>query len=267
MELYHLALQLWVGFSNGDVVITIHCEKLNMYQLIKRIFDIILSLTAIICLCWLLFPIIIILLCTGEHYIFYKQMRVGNGGKMFAVLKFATMLKDSPNIGDGLVTTRNDPRVLPVGKFLRKTKLNELPQLFNILLGSMSIVGPRPMVQPDYDAYTEEAKQCYNAMTPGLSGIGSIVFRDEEYFISKAKEPMKFLRNIIQPFKGELEIWYYRNRSLWVDAKIIFLTVWTVIFPNSGLVYKTFPTLPRKDFNNEVELFNKEFNSPSPSQL
>ena len=238
-----------------------------MYQFIKRIFDIILSLIAIICLSWLLIPIIIILLCTGEHYIFYKQMRVGKGGNMFAVLKFATMLKDSPNIGAGLVTTRNDPRVLPVGKFLRKTKLNELPQLFNILLGSMSIIGPRPMVQPDYDAYTEEAKQCYNAMAPGLSGIGSIVFRDEEYFISKAKEPMRFLRDIIQPFKGELEIWYFQNRNLWVDIKIIFLTVWTILFPNSGLVYKTFPTLPQKDFNDEVELFNEKFNSTIHSQL
>lgn len=227
-----------------------------MYHYIKRIFDIVSSLIAILCLSWLLIPIIIILVCTGEHEIFYKQMRVGRDGKLFGVLKFATMLKDSPNIGTGLVTTRNDPRVLPFGKFLRKTKLNELPQLFNILLGSMSIVGPRPMVQPDYDAYSEEAQQCYNDMTPGLSGIGSIVFRDEEYYISKANEPMAFLRNIIQPFKGDLEIWYHKNRNLWVDAKIIFLTVWAVLFPNSELVYKAFPTLPRKDFNKEVEEFN-----------
>lgn len=229
-----------------------------MYKTIKRIFDIFMSVIAIICLSWLLIPIMIILLCTGEHYIFYKQMRVGKDGKLFAVLKFATMLKDSPNIGTGLVTTRNDPRVLPFGKFLRKTKLNELPQLFNILLGSMSIVGPRPMVQPDYDAYSDEAKRCYNALTPGLSGIGSIVFRDEELHISQAKDPMAFLRQRIQPFKGELEIWYYQNRSLWVDTKIIFLTVWAILFPKSGLVYKAFPTLPRKDFDKEVEEFNRE---------
>lgn len=228
-----------------------------MYQITKRLFDILMSLIAILCLSWLLIPIIIILLCTGEHYIFYKQMRVGRGGKLFGVLKFATMLKDSPNIGTGLVTTRNDPRVFPFGRFLRKTKLNEVPQLFNVLGGSMSIVGPRPMVQPDYDAYSEEAKQCYNDITPGLSGIGSIVFRDEEYYISLAKDPMGFLRNIIQPFKGELEIWYHQNRSLWVDFLIIFLTVWVVLFPKSELVYKIFPTLPRKDFEKAVEEFNK----------
>ena len=229
-----------------------------MYLFIKRLFDIVASLIAIICLSWLLIPIMIILACTGEHEIFYKQMRVGKGGNMFGVLKFATMLKDSPNIGAGLVTTRDDPRVLPFGKFLRKTKLNELPQLFNVLLGSMSVVGPRPMVKPDYDAYTEEAQQCYNQMTPGLSGIGSIVFRDEEYYISKAKDPMAFLRQIIQPFKGQLEIWYFRNRTLWVDCKIIFLTVWVILFPKSELPYKAFPTLPRKDFDKEVEMFGKE---------
>lgn len=228
-----------------------------MYLIIKRSFDILMSLIAILCLSWLLIPIILILLCTGEHEVFYRQQRVGRGGKLFGVLKFATMLKNSEKIGTGLVTTRNDPRVLPFGKFLRKTKLNELPQLFNILGGSMSVVGPRPMVQPDYDAYSAEAKECYNSMTPGLSGIGSIVFRDEEYYISQAKDPMVFLRSVIQPFKGDLEVWYHQNRNFWVDFLIIFLTAWVVLFPKSELVYKTFPTLPRKDFEKAVEEFNQ----------
>lgn len=228
-----------------------------MYLIIKRSFDILMSLIAILCLSWLLIPIILILLCTGEHEVFYRQQRVGRGGKLFGVLKFATMLKNSEKIGTGLVTTRNDPRVLPFGKFLRKTKLNELPQLFNILGGSMSVVGPRPMVQPDYDAYSDEAKECYNNMTPGLSGIGSIVFRDEEYYISQAKDPMAFLRSVIQPFKGDLEVWYHQNRNLWVDFLIIFLTAWVVLFPKSELVYRVFPTLPQKDFNRAVEEFNQ----------
>lgn len=228
-----------------------------MYLIIKRTFDILMSLIAILCLSWLLIPIILILLCTGEHEVFYRQQRVGRGGKLFGVLKFATMLKNSEKIGTGLVTTRNDPRVLPFGKFLRKTKLNELPQLFNIVGGSMSVVGPRPMVQPDYDAYSEEAKQCYNDITPGLSGIGSIVFRDEEYYISQAKDPMVFLRSVIQPFKGDLEVWYHQNRNLWVDFLIIFLTAWVVLFPKSELVYRVFPTLPKKDFNRAVEEFNQ----------
>ena len=228
-----------------------------MYLIIKRSFDILMSLIAILCLSWLLIPIILILLCTGEHEVFYRQQRIGRGGKLFGVLKFATMLKNSEKIGTGFVTTRNDPRVLPFGKFLRKTKLNELPQLFNIVGGSMSVVGPRPMVQPHYDAYSDKAKECYNNMTPGLTGIGSIVFRDEEYYISKAKDPMVFLRSVIQPFKGDLEVWYHQNRNLWVDFLIIFLTAWVVLFPKSELVYKVFPTLPQKDFNRAVEEFNQ----------
>lgn len=227
-----------------------------MYKIIKRLFDILLSLIAILCLSWLLIPIMIILLCTGEHEIFYKQTRIGKGGKPFGVLKFATMLKNSPNMGMGTVTTRDDPRVLPVGKFLRKTKLNELPQLFNILLGSMSIIGPRPMVQRGYEAYNEEVKRCYNAMTPGLSGAGSVIFRDEEYYVSKSTDPVGFMRDVIQPFKGNLEVWYYNHRSLWVDFMLIFLTVWVVLFPKSELMYKVFPTLPRKDFDKAVEEFN-----------
>lgn len=228
-----------------------------MYKLLKRLFDILMSLMAIICLSWLLIPIMIILLCTGEHEIFYKQTRIGKGGKTFGVLKFATMLKNSPNMGTGTVTTRNDPRVLPFGGFLRKTKLNELPQLFNILFGSMSIIGPRPMVQRGYDAYSDEAKRCYNAMTPGLSGIGSVVFRDEEYYISKAVDPVGFMRDVIQPFKGNLEGWYYNHRNCWVDLLLIFLTVWVVLFPKSALMYKVFPDLPRTNFDEEVEQYNK----------
>lgn len=228
-----------------------------MYKLLKRLFDILMSLVAIICLSWLLIPIMIILLCTGEHEIFYKQTRIGKGGKTFGVLKFATMLKNSPNMGTGTVTTRNDPRVLPFGGFLRKTKLNELPQLFNILFGSMSIIGPRPMVQRGYDAYSDEAKRCYNAMTPGLSGIGSVVFRDEEYYISKAVDPVGFMRDVIQPFKGNLEVWYYNHRNCWVDLLLIFLTVWVVLFPKSALMYKVFPDLPRTNFDEEVEQYNK----------
>ena len=113
----------------------------------KRFFDIVLSGLAILCLSPLLIPVVIILKLTGEHYIFYTQERIGLGGKPFGLLKFATMLKNSPNMGAGDITTHNDPRVLPFGRILRKTKINELPQLFNIFLGDMSIIGPRPLTE------------------------------------------------------------------------------------------------------------------------
>lgn len=227
-----------------------------MYRIIKRLFDFVMALLALTVLSPLLIPVIIGLLLTGEHYVFYFQERIGKGGKPFDIWKFATMLKNSPNIGTGTVTTRNDPRVLPMGKFLRKTKINELPQLINILIGNMSIIGPRPLVKKTYDLYAEDVKECISKVTPGLSGIGSVIFRDEEYYVSKAKDPVKFACQYIQPQKGELEKWYYHNRSLYVDFMIIFLTCWVIVFPKSDLVYKVFKTLPRLDLEKDVETFN-----------
>ncbi len=227
-----------------------------MYKIIKRLFDFVMALLALTVLSPLLIPVIIGLLLTGEHYVFYFQERIGKGGKPFDIWKFATMLKNSPNIGTGTVTTRNDPRVLPMGKFLRKTKINELPQLINILIGNMSIIGPRPLVKKTYEAYAEDVKECISKVTPGLSGIGSVIFRDEEYYVSKAKDPVEFARQYIQPQKGELEKWYYHNRSLYVDFMIIFLTCWVIVFPKSDLVYKVFKTLPRLDLEKDVETFN-----------
>jgi len=229
-----------------------------MYRVIKRLCDFLLSLVAIVCLLWLLIPIVIILLLTGEHYVFYFQERIGIGGKPFRVWKFATMLKNSPNIGTGTITVRNDPRVLPFGSFLRKTKLNELPQLINILIGNMSIIGPRPMVRKGFETYNEEVREVILKIKPGLSGIGSVVFRDEEYYISLANNPVGFANEVIHPHKGNLEIWYYKNQSLYVDFMIIFLTIWVILFPKSDLIYKIFPTLPRKDFMEEVNKYNKK---------
>src|SRR5690606_32749746 len=127
-----------------------------MYTLIKRLFDFIVSLLAIIVLLPFMIPIIILLLLTGEHEVFYKQKRVGYHNKPFLIWKFATMLKASPGMGTGEITLRNDPRLLPMGKFLRMSKINELPQLINILIGEMSIVGPRPLMQVSFDQYSAE---------------------------------------------------------------------------------------------------------------
>ena len=205
---------------------------------------ILLSFIALIILSPILIPVCIILLFTGEHEIFYFQERIGRGGKPFNVWKFATMLKNSPNIGTGTITVRNDPRVLPVGHFLRKTKINELPQLINILKGDMSIIGPRPMVRKGYDSYPEDVRKCIDKLRPGLSGIGSVVFRDEEYYISQTVDPIRYYNEKIQPVKGELEKWYFHHQSFYVDCMIIFLTCWVILFPKSNLVYRIFKNLP-----------------------
>jgi lipopolysaccharide/colanic/teichoic acid biosynthesis glycosyltransferase len=157
------------------------------------------------------------------------------------------MLKDSPNIGMGVYTVRGDPRILPVGRILRKTKINELPQILNILFGDMSIVGPRPLVPSQFDLYADDAKMAIKSLKPGLTGVGSIVFRDEEDIVSKSSlTPQDCYKKIIMRHKGELEIWYSNHRSLWVDFQIIFLTAWVIVFPKSELHYRIFKDLPEK---------------------
>jgi len=219
-----------------------------MYQFfIKRLLDLFLSTLAILIFSPLLFPIIVGLLLTGEHYVFYFQERIGYKNKKFNVYKFATMLKDSPNLGSGLHTTIKDPRILPMGHFLRRSKINELPQLFNVFLGSMSIIGPRPLVDKTFEPYSEMVKKNIYNVKPGLSGIGSIVFRDEEVLLSKSKIPIdEFYKTHISPYKGDLELWYQKNLSFYTDLVIVFLTIWVVIFPKSDLVFRLFKDLPCK---------------------
>jgi lipopolysaccharide/colanic/teichoic acid biosynthesis glycosyltransferase len=219
-----------------------------MYKHIKRFFDIVFSLTAIIILLPVFIPVIILLLITGEHEVFYKQDRVGYKNEIFKILKFATMLKNSPNMGDGDITKRGDPRITAVGKFLRQSKLNELPQVFNIFLGDMSFVGPRPLMKVGFDRYSDEMQSKVYNVTPGLTGIGSIVFRDEELIITQSNLPVQeTYKHIILPYKGALEVWYQQHRSFYTDFMIMFLTAWYVVFPKSNLVNKVFPSLPERN--------------------
>ena len=222
-----------------------------MYKFLKRFFDIILSGIAIIILSPLLVPVIVILKCTGEHDIFYGQDRIGYKNKHFKILKFATMLRNSPNMAGGLHTTKGDPRVLPFGRFLRKTKINELPQIFNIFLGDMSIVGPRPLVDKTFAPYSDEVKAKIYNVKPGLTGIGSIVFRDEESLLTEcAAKGMSIdeaYAKIVSPYKGALEMWYQEHIGLCTDFMLIFLTAWVIVCPESQLVFKMFKDLPKRE--------------------
>ena len=221
-----------------------------MYKFLKRLFDIVSSGVALIVLSPLLIPLIIGLKLTGEHYIWFFQERVGYKNKTFKIFKFATMLKDSANMKGGLITLKKDNRITPLGGFLRTYKINELPQLINILKGDMSVVGPRPVMQKSFDAYPPEIQKVIYNVKPGLSGIGSIIFRDEETLITKVRDnggdTWKFYKEQIYPYKGELEIWYQANASMMTDFKIIFLTVWLIFFHESKLPDKFFKDLPPK---------------------
>ncbi|GGW22082.1 hypothetical protein GCM10007383_01440 [Arenibacter certesii] len=189
---------------------------------------------------------------TGEGYIWYKQERVGYKNKRFLIWKFATMLKDSPNMAGGIMTTKKDPRITPMGGFLRKSKINELPQLINIFKGDMSVVGPRPVMPKSFDAYPPEIQEVIYNVKPGLTGIGSIIFRDEESLITTVKEkgedPWEFYKNVIYPFKGKVELWYQANESFCTDIKIIFTTAWVILNSDSDVVYKWFKGLPKRPF-------------------
>ena len=219
-----------------------------MYPMVKRLMDVALSGLALLVLSPLLIPVCLGLLLTGEHHVFYFQERIGKGNRRFGIWKFATMLKNSPNMAGGLHTTRRDLRVLPMGHFLRMTKINELPQLINILLGDMSIVGPRPLVDKTFDPYPEHVKRTIYNVRPGLTGVGSIVFRDEERLLSESGMPAaEFYAKHIAPAKGELELWYQSHLSFRTDVLIIFLTAWVIVFPKSRLLRRVFKDLPQID--------------------
>lgn len=209
----------------------------------QRFFDVLFSGVALLLLAILLVPVAIILRFSGEGEIFYRQERIGRGGRRFGLLKFATMLKNSPNMGTGTLTVAGDPRVLPVGRFLRKTKINELPQLLNVLMGDMSLVGPRPLTLERFQAYTPEVQKAVTQVRPGLTGIGSIVFRDEENLL-RGKDHITFYDKVIAPYKGALEQWFVRNQSTALYFRVIFATAWVVLFPRSQVVWKWFPGLP-----------------------
>lgn len=221
-----------------------------MYNFIKRTADLLLSFIGILIISPLFLILILILKFTGEREIFYLQERMGLNNKPFKIYKFATMLKDSPNLGNKTLTVRNDPRITRVGQFLRMTKINELPQILNVIIGDMALVGPRPLLQKSFEKYTPEVQNIIYKNRPGITGLGSLVFRDEELLVTKYKElgkdPVAYYRTYIFPHKGALEQWYYYNCSALVDFKILFLTFWSLVSPKSQLVYSILKNLPVK---------------------
>ncbi len=209
-----------------------------------RFFDVVLSSLALVVLLPLFVPTVLFLKFSGEGEIFFLQERVGKNRDRFKLFKFATMLKESPNMGTGTVTMKNDPRILPAGKFLRKTKINELPQLLNVFIGNMSLVGPRPQAPRCFDAFPVESQDIIVQVKPGLSGIGPIVFRGEEDMLEGCSGTLDFYDNVIVPYKGQVEAWYVEKQGLVAYFSLIVLTVWVVLFPQSDLVWRLFKDLP-----------------------
>jgi len=213
----------------------------------KRIFDLIVAVPALLIFLPFGLVIALILKFTGEGWIFFVQDRVGLGDSRFGLLKFATMLRDSPK--SGTITTKHDPRILPFGRYLRVTKINELPQILNVIKGDMSIVGPRPLAEGEYFLYPDNIKEVIRKMKPGLTGMGSLFLRNEEQIIFESKkEKTQCYVEDVTPLKGALEKWYFAHRSFWLDLKIIVATALAIVAPGARFYMRWFDveTLLRK---------------------
>ncbi|MBZ0207948.1 MAG: sugar transferase [Flavobacteriales bacterium] len=191
--------------------------------MLKRAFDIVFAA----CLVLLLLPILLIfalaVALTSPGGAFFAQERVGRGGRSFRLLKFRTMRPGSEALGQLTIGGR-DPRITGVGYFLRKTKLDELPQLWNVLVGDMSVVGPRPEV-PKYVALYSPEQRAVLSVRPGITGMASIHYIDENELLARAADPEKAYVEVVMPAKLVLDLKYVKERSLWLDLRIILATV------------------------------------------
>ncbi len=191
----------------------------------KRCFDILCALVGLIILAPLFFIIAILIKLTTPGPIFFRQIRVGRYGCEFSIYKFRTMVVNAESLGLR-ITVGNDTRVTHVGKFLRKTKLDELPQLVNVLLGDMSLVGPRPEVPEYVDTYPKDIKNIVLSVRPGMTDWTSIRLIDENYVLSRANDPKQAYINEVLPQKLADAVKYVKARNFMTDIAIIFITIY-----------------------------------------
>lgn len=189
---------------------------------LKRIFDIIASLFGVLILLPLFIIVSVLIKLDSKGTILFKQVRVTKDGKKFNIYKFRTMQMDSEK--EGQLTVGKDNRITKIGSILRRTKLDELPQLFNVLFGDMSLVGPRPEVPKYVSFYTEEQKEILKVRA-GITDYASIYFSDENSLLAGQKNPEQFYIDVIMPKKIELNKKYINEISVFTDIKIIFLTI------------------------------------------
>lgn len=195
-------------------------------MLFKRCFDLFFSILGVIILLPFIIIIGILIKVTSDGPILFKQIRVTKDGELFNIYKFRTMKNNSE--GNKQITVGNDSRITSIGKVLRKTKLDELPQLFNVIKGEMSLVGPRPEVPKYVELYTEEQKNILKVYA-GITDYASIYFSNESELLGKAKNPDKYYIEKIMPYKIKLNQKYIENMGIMTDMKIIFLTIFKVM--------------------------------------
>jgi len=190
----------------------------KIQEVIKRWFDIILSLVLLIIFSPFIVIIALVIKITSPGEIVFRQQRLGRYGKIFYLLKFRSMVKNAQFLGSGMLLEENDARITPLGKFLRKTSLDELPQLINVLKGEMSIVGPRPAPLHHLPKYDDEQRRRLQ-VRPGITGWAQVNGRLALYW----------------PQRIELDVWYIDHYSLWLDCKILIKTALTVFDKESSV--------------------------------
>jgi len=207
--------------------------KQEVVTVCKRVFDIIFSTLVLFLMSPLFIIIAIIIKCSSRGSVLYRSQRIGKNGQPFTMYKFRSMVENADKLGRPNVSD-NDSRVTRVGRFLRNTKLDEFPQMLNILKGDMSFIGPRPEVVELWDLYSPEERQPYE-LRPGLSDWASIAHYNQHILFTKAIDADELYREVLRPLKSKLQLLYMNNHSIFIDAKIIVWTLLKVVFKTKAL--------------------------------
>jgi lipopolysaccharide/colanic/teichoic acid biosynthesis glycosyltransferase len=200
----------------------------RVYEAIKRSFDLVVALVALLLVSPVLLILALIIKLGSEGPVFYRGVRIGRYGVPFRIFKFRTMVTNAEKMG-GSATAEDDPRITPIGRFIRRNKLDEFPQFMNVLVGDMSLVGPRPEVKKYVDLYTDEEKAILD-LRPGITDWASIWNSNEAAVLEGSSDPEKTYEELIRPTKLALQLFYARNQSLAADVKILFHTFCKLLF-------------------------------------
>ena len=216
-----------------------------MYPYIKRFFDLIFSILGIFFTGPFIFLAILVLYITGEKKPLFIQLRVGKNRQLFRFYKLRTM-RDTGAKTSGPITLHGDDRITTFGKFLRWSKIDEFPQFFNVLNGDLSFVGPRPLMPETFYKYDKSIQKKIGKVPPGITGAGSVVFRNEAFILKTAgkKKQEEYYINTILPYKGQLEEWYVENRSFVMDLKLLFFSALVVVYSRLKGLRRYFKGLP-----------------------
>lgn len=234
------------------------------HNILKRLLDIFGSAIGLIIFSPIIVLLLLVIFLTDFHSPFYKPIRVGKNQVDFKMLKLRTMVVNADKIGSW-TSTSNDSRITPVGKFIRRIKIDEIVQLWNVFLGSMSLVGPRPQIKEVIEkTYTNKELELLN-VKPGITDFSSIIFYDSNEILKNSADPYESYNNIIRPWKSRLGLFYIENRSFFLDLKLILITILSIFNRKASLnlVYKTLCKLNASSGLRELVLCNHTYLKPS----